>query len=146
MENSFIIKLSHCYQASPQLVFDAWLDQQNVGQWLFSTKDGVMDKVYIDGRVGGAYMIAEKRGDHLARHYGKYLEIQRPNKLVFDFTYGADQESLTSIVTIDIEKTPKGCLLKFSHELDNQYNDLHEEIIKGWNGILDGLDQVLSPL
>ena len=64
----------------PGAVFDAWLDPEAVGTFLFATPGGVMKKVEIDPRVGGKLEIAEQRGETLARHVGEYLEIDRPRR------------------------------------------------------------------
>ena len=80
------VVVSRQFDAPPELVFDAWLDPKSVGRWLFATPGGRMTRVELDPRVGGKFTIVERRDDVLAGHFGTFVEIDRPRKLVFDFT------------------------------------------------------------
>jgi uncharacterized protein YndB with AHSA1/START domain len=66
-------------------VFDAFLDPARVGDWLFHTPEGVMEQTDFDPVVGGSFAIFERRGADLARHFGRFVEIDRPERVVFDF-------------------------------------------------------------
>ena len=81
-------------------MFDAWLDPASVGQWLFKTPDGVMEKVEIDARIGGGFTVVERRGTEVAEHFGEYIEIDRPRRLAFDFWTNFSGERTRVIVTI----------------------------------------------
>src|SRR6185295_1230737 len=119
--------------APPHAVFDAWLDPASVGQWLFKTPDGVMERVEIDPRVGGGFTIVERRGADLAEHYGEYLEIDRPRRLVFDFWTSFSAERTRLIVTIAPDGD--GSLLTLRHE--GVWADYEERTQKGWTMILE---------
>lgn len=104
MSAPIVITVERRFAAPPETVFDAWLDAAGVGQWLFATPDGVMERVEIDPRVGGRFVVAERRGGVLAEHFGQYLEIDRPRRLVFTFGYAAGdvRDDEETRVTIEI--------------------------------------------
>ncbi|HEX4608934.1 MAG TPA: SRPBCC domain-containing protein [Urbifossiella sp.] len=125
------------FGASPEAVFDAWLDPAAVGRWLFATPTGVMETVELDPRVGGAFTVSERRGDVLAEHFGTFVELDRPRRLVFDFATGRDQP-LTR-VTVDIRPVAGGCELTLSHRLDPAWAAYLDRARAGWTMVLDGL-------
>jgi uncharacterized protein YndB with AHSA1/START domain len=118
-------------------VFDAWLDADSLGRWLFATEGGEMVRVEVDPRVGGEFVVVEKRGDTLAEHYGKYIELDRPNRLVFEFS--TDREQNPTRVTIKLRQVAGGCELTLSHQLDPKWAAFRERALCGWTGILTGL-------
>jgi uncharacterized protein YndB with AHSA1/START domain len=46
------VRVIHRFRASPERVFDAWLDPEKAGKWLFATASGQMVRVDIDARIG----------------------------------------------------------------------------------------------
>jgi uncharacterized protein YndB with AHSA1/START domain len=133
--------VTHHFTASPERVFDAWLDPQTAGKWLFATPTGQMVRVEIDARVGGRFVIVDRRNGEDVEHTGEYLEIDRPRRLVF--TFGVPKYSpLFTTVTIDIEPTPSGCNLTLTQEnVPTEYLGRNE---KGWIAILVGLAEHLA--
>jgi len=130
--------VSRRFSAPPERVFDAWLDPKAVGAWLFATPGGVSKHVEIDARVGGGYAIHEQRGEVLATHFGAYLEIIRPNRIVF--TLGTKPQGPSAIVTVDIQPDSEGgALLTLTHRLDPEWAALGAGIRAGWADILEGL-------
>ena len=111
---AIILRVERRMAAPPERVFDAWLDPARVGQWLFATPDGVMERIEVDPRVGGKFLIAERRGDVLAEHFGEYLEIDRPRRLVF--TFAAMRDAGFTRVTVTIEPDGNGARLVLVHE------------------------------
>jgi len=128
--------------AAPEQVFDAWLDPGAVGRWLFATPDGAMERVEVDARVGGRFLIAERRGDVLAGHFGEYVEIDRPRRLVF--TLATDREGAPSRVTVTVEPDGDGSRVTLVHEMDAKWTDYAERTRQGWTMILEGLGQHLA--
>ncbi len=129
--------VTHRYAASPERVFDAFLDVQTARRFLFATPQGEMITAEIDARVGGRFEFTERRpemGD--VRHVGEYLEIDRPRRLVF--TFGVPQfDARTTTVTIEIRSLAEGCELTLTN--DGIPPDYIERNRDGWSRILAGL-------
>ena len=134
------VEVSRRIAAPPERVFDAWLDAKALGQWLFATPDGVMERVEVDPRVGGRFEIDERRGDEVARHWGTYVEIDRPRRLVFDFATSFSDEPTRIIVTIAPDGD--GSLVTLRHE--GVWADFEELTRHGWGMILDNLARTLD--
>lgn len=136
------IVVRRSYPFPAERVYDAWLDPVSLGQWLFATPAGVMQRVEVDPRVGGEFLVAEQRGEILAEHFGRYLELDRPRRLVFEFT--TDRAIPASRVEITIVPTGGGCDLTLTHSLDPQWLSYAEKVRGGWTTILESLDKTLS--
>lgn len=132
------------FRQSPERVFDAFLDPERAGRFLFATPTGQMVKVEIDPRVGGRFCFVERRGGEDSEHTGEYLELERPRRLVFSFAvanYSADADR----VVIDIEPARDGgCKLTLRHELAPEWAAVRPRAQRGWASILDRAAQVLG--
>ena len=126
--------------APPEVVFDAWLDPASVGRWLFSTPDGVMEKVEIDPRIGGGFTIVERRGADVAEHFGEDVEIDRPRRLAFDFWTSFSAERTRVIVTIAPDGA--GALLTLRHE--GVWADYEARTRQGWTMMAENLEKSLA--
>jgi uncharacterized protein YndB with AHSA1/START domain len=130
------VRVTHRFTASPERVFDAWLDPARASKFLFATEAGQMVKVEIDPRVGGAYALVDRRDGEDVAHVGEYLEIDRPRRLVF--TFGVPKYSpLMTTVTIDIVPLEDGCDLTLTNE--GVLPEYEQPSISGWTQILEGL-------
>ena len=134
------VSVSRRIAAAPECVFDAWLDPDQAGQWLFRTEGGELERCEIDPRVGGAFRIDERRGDQVAEHHGEYVAVDRPARLAFDFWTSFSAERTR--VTIAIEADGEGSLVTLTHE--GVWADYEERTRQGWTRILDGLAQAVA--
>jgi len=135
-----VLRLTRHFDASPERVFDAWLDPATAGRWLFATPTGQMTCVQIDARVGGKFCLI-RRDDGDVEHIGEYLEIDRPRRLVFSFKvpkYSAE----TTIVSIDIVPEGGGCKVSLTHQ--GVLPEWTDRTRQGWSMILDNLDKRLQ--
>ena len=119
-------------------VFDAFLDPARVGQWLFHTPAGVMEQTDYDPVVGGSFAIFERRGGGLARHFGRFITIDRPDRIVFDFwtDEATDEPTRVSVAFAD---QGDGCRLTLTHDLAPAGAAYADRTSGGWTMILDSL-------
>jgi uncharacterized protein YndB with AHSA1/START domain len=130
------------FDASAGRVFDAWLDPQRAGRWLFATPTGHMVRVEIDARVGGRFVFVDRRNGEDVEHAGEYLEIERPKRQVFRFVV-PKYSSADTRIAIDIVPAGAGCDLTLVHEgVPSEYQ---EQTQSGWTAILDALAATLAP-
>jgi len=136
------IRVSRRFMTSPQRVFDAWLDPEVAGTWLFATASRPMARVEIDGRVEGSFCFVERHGGAIIEHTGEYLEITPPWRLVFSLAMERHPHALTR-VGVAIAPLEKGCELVLTH--DHVPAVCAENTALRWAGILYGLGVTLDP-
>lgn len=137
-----VVRVARRFEASAERVFDAWLDPRMAARFLYATANGRMQKVEIDARVGGGYTIVETREDGDAAHYGRYLEIERPHRLVF--TLSLDPTEDGDRITVEIARAGSGCELRLTHEMAAEYAPYAQRTEAGWQHILASLAEQLS--
>jgi uncharacterized protein YndB with AHSA1/START domain len=142
MSKTVEAKVRHRFKASAERVFDAWLDPRTARAWMqqpFPLLGHPMDvrRVEIDARVGGRFTFSDMRAEGEAVHWGTYLEIDRPRKLVFTwFTSEEDERESTSIVTLTIKPLTDGCEATITHRMDAKWADYVPRVEQGWVGML----------
>ena len=139
------VVVTHSFSASPERVFDAWLDPEMIGKWMFSPAllQQEVVSVSLDSRVGGSFSFVVRRQGKEIDHIGKYLEIDRPRRLVF--TWGIRQDSGdSSRVMVDIVAQATGSELTLTHELDPAWADYESRTRDSWAKMLQVLDDTLS--
>ena len=129
------------FAASPERVFDAWLDPAMARRWLFTTAESEVVRCDIDATVGGRFTIVDRREDGDIEHVGEYLEIDRPRRLVFTFGVPQFDPTMTT-VAIDIAPDGEGCVLSLHHtDVTEEWRD---GTIDGWTRILASLEPALE--
>ena len=136
------VRVAHHFDASPERVFDAWLDPEKARRWLFATPTGQMVRADIDARVGGSFNFTDRREVGDVEHVGTYLEIDRPRRLVFTFAVPKFSAQYTK-VTIEIAPSSGGCELTLTHE--GVLPEWSERTQEGWGKLLRGLGTSVDP-
>jgi uncharacterized protein YndB with AHSA1/START domain len=143
-EEHLEVSVHHRFRQPAERVFDAWLDVRLARRFLFSTDTGEMVRCDIDPRVGGRFVLTDRRPEGDVEHTGEYLVIDRPRKLVFTFGIPAASPSF-DIVTIEI--TPEsdgGCTLQLTAEMQPEWKDYADRARQGWRQIIAALDEALA--
>jgi uncharacterized protein YndB with AHSA1/START domain len=130
------IRVTRGFTASAERVFDAWLNPQTAGKWLFATPTGQMVRVEIDARAGGKFNFTDRRDGVDVEHVGEYLEIDRPRRLVFTFMV-PKYSQISTRVTIEIVPVGTGCELTLTH--DGVLPEWQSQTESGWTKLLGGL-------
>ena len=138
-------RVTHRFTASPERVFDAWLDPERIGRWMFGRllRDEEVVRITLDARVGGRFSFVVRRGGEELDHVGHYLEIDRPRRLVFTWTVAPEPEEgsrvVIEIVPVD-EPKGRGCVLTLTHELPAEWADYLDRTRDAWAKMLGVLD------
>ena len=135
------IRIGACFDATPERVFDAWLDPDVAGRWLFATATRPLAHVEIDARVAGSFRFVERRESGDVEHRGEYVEIVPYRRLVFTLAL-ADQRRIGTRVIVDVETRATGSSLVLTHE--NVPAALADGIEARWTGMLYGLGVTLD--
>lgn len=144
MSEGPIVRVTRRFNASPERVFDAWLDTAMIGRFMFGAhlRDEQVVSLSNEPRVGGRFSYKVTRQSQLIDHMGTYCELDRPRRLVF--TWGVDrEENDKSIVTIEIRPDGNGCVLTLTHRIDPAFADYAERTEQGWSKITGDLANAL---
>ena len=146
------VSVNQAFNVPAERVFDAWLTRAVASRFLFATRTGNVMHCEMDPRVGGGFVVVDRRpnadGDESVldiEHCGEFIEIDRPRRLVFDFSVNQFDDHPTR-VTIDIRPTDTGCLLTLTHELgDSETAHDHEALTRlGWTSMLAQLERLVG--
>ena len=143
MSQAVEIRVEKRFRHPRERVFDVFLNPAHVGGWLFHTPNGVMEKTDYDPVAGGAFAIFERRGEDLARHFGRFVEIVRPERIVFDFWVDEAPDEPTR-VTVTFAAEGEGCTVVLTHDLAPAWAHYADRTSAGWTMILDNLSQVME--
>jgi uncharacterized protein YndB with AHSA1/START domain len=150
MSDTIEAKVTHRFRASPERVYDAFLDPAKVRLWqqawgLQSGTGGNITACEIDPVVGGKFLFADMREEGEARHWGTFQALHRPTKIAFTWFTDPSEEDETSLVTMIIEPEPDGpgAVVTLYHEMGARWAEWTAQTEKGWNTMLIAIDAVL---
>ncbi len=149
MSSKIEAKVTHRFKATAEQVFDAWLNPAQVRLWMTAALKGFglagdIQRIEIDARVGGEFFFSDLRDGTEAKHWGTYLELDRPRKIVFTWIVDESEEANPSVVTLTIEPESGGCVATIVHELDAKWIEFMAQTEKGWAGMLHGIENLLG--
>jgi uncharacterized protein YndB with AHSA1/START domain len=141
------VSVTRHFDASPERVFDAWLDPEMIGKWMFgpALREEEVLRIVADARVGGAFSFLVRRRGQEIDHVGKYREIDRPRRLVFTWGVAGESED-ESLVTIEIVPQETGAELTLTHEMDAKWADYASRTEAGWTKMLEALAVTLGQI
>ena len=127
---------SRVINASPERIFDAWLDPAMLMRFMTPGPGMTAPKATNDPVVGGRFDILMKAGDQEIPHAGTYMEIDRPKRLVFTWESPFSMEGST--VTLDLALVEGGTEVTLTHVKfpSEESRDNHNA---GWTAILEAL-------
>jgi uncharacterized protein YndB with AHSA1/START domain len=140
-ELSATLTMTRRFEATPQRVFEAWLDPEQVAQWM-GPRGFRADVNQLDARTGGAYAITMHMSDGSSVQVsGIYKEITRHTRLVFTWKWQNDMQDTQ--VTLTFKPVGKATDMTIEHTgfANREQRDNHNQ---GWTGCLDKLAELLA--
>ncbi|QVL30726.1 SRPBCC domain-containing protein [Telmatocola sphagniphila] len=124
------LELTRSIPATPEEVYDGWLDPKCPG-----TPWNLAAKFVLDPKVDGLfYWLYVGESDKHTPHYGRFTLVERPAKIQYTWvsphTHGRE-----SLVTVTFQQQGEDTLMKLRHENlpDDESGRNHE---KGWGFFL----------
>jgi len=137
--------------AKAERVFDAWVKPELIEKWL--CRKGWPTRAANQPKVGGSYTIEtmtdgkasscspEASGPPQPKmHSGEYLEIRRPERLVFTWNTPMVKDSR---VTVEFRSIGDSTEVIITHELLHS-DELRQGHSEGWGICLENLEDILS--
>ncbi|MBV1915654.1 MAG: SRPBCC domain-containing protein [Pseudomonadales bacterium] len=146
-----VLVLKRIFAAPVDRVFDAWTKAEVLAKW-FGPEEFSVNRSEVQLYVGGSYdiEICSPDGKQI-RHFGDYLEINKPHYLVFTWML-ADQdckgsEGLVSetIVSLEFKAIENTTELTLTHEQLPNKEAYHGHQF-GWSSSLNSLTSYLQSL
>jgi len=138
--NDLICKVNKVINAPVEKVFDAWLNPDLLSRFMLPMPGMPQPKTEVDGREGGRFTIYMEVGDQIIPHSGTYLELERPNRMVFSWEspFSTDGSSV-ALEFISEDSATTRVELTHVRFIDEESRGNHEA---GWGNILGVLDLV----
>lgn len=141
---TLLARLSRPIAASPERVYDAWLEPSSLSAFLCPAPGVVTRVEALEARLGGAFSLVMVAGETEIPIHGRYTKMDRPRTLTF--TWHSMRTTDESLVKLTFEADGEGTLLTLEHVgfTDAASRDDHQE---GWGSIVELLSQsVRAPL
>jgi uncharacterized protein YndB with AHSA1/START domain len=155
MSSNVVIRVTHRYSAPAERVYDAWLTPAQASRFLFRTRTGNVMQCEITPEVGGGFTVIDRRpaadGDESVFdvvHLGKYLQLDRPRRIVFEFsvlTFGSEDPTRVTVDIVPVNQ--QVCELVLTHEMGSSEHArlVEESSSKGWVNMLALMERELFP-
>jgi uncharacterized protein YndB with AHSA1/START domain len=140
------LRLRRSFQASPAEVFDAWTNPEVLRRWWVRDPAWSTPVADVDLRVGGGYRLTMEDPDTGHRHTvrGEYLTVNRPELLVYSWSWELDDGGIgpASTVTVEFLAEEEGTSVVLVHTglEDPGSRDRHGQ---GWGECLDSLARAI---
>ena len=135
------VSVTKTIHAPIEKVFDAWLNPEMLSQFILPMPGMPQPQIVTDAHEGGKFTIIMQVGDNKVAHTGQYLEISRPNKLVFTWESPCSTEGSTVTLKFsNMGENKTNVDLTHIKFIDEESRENHEA---GWGHILECLNDIL---
>lgn len=154
MSSQVVVSATHRYCAPADRVFDAWLTPWQASRFLFRSRSGTVMQCELQPEVGGAFTVVERRnaseGDESVFnvvHSGRYVEITRPRRIVFDVSVLAFSGETTRVTVDFLPTSAQTCEVVVKHQLGDSRHAfaIEDSTRRQWTTMLALLERELFP-
>lgn len=137
------VRLSRSFHVSAEAIFDAWVKPDLMRQWMFAAESNEIIEAHNDPKPGGSFSVKarspnghEGHDGQIIDHFGEYVEVERPQRLVFTLQVPKHFPGVTR-VGVHIERTAKGSVLTFTQ------TGVDKQVTEGaWRDMLETLARI----
>jgi uncharacterized protein YndB with AHSA1/START domain len=132
------INLSRTINATPEQIFDVWLDAKSPGGPWFGA-----NRVILQPQVDGLFYHSVGHEGKMWAHYGRFTRIDNPRLIEHTWVSEATQ-GLETIVALTLEPCGRGTEVSLRHSgvPDDALGRRHEE---GWTYVLGAIAKRFDP-
>jgi uncharacterized protein YndB with AHSA1/START domain len=138
-----VARVSRRLNHPAERVYDAFLDVSTARRFLYASSAGQIVRAELDPRVGGAYVLTDRRDGADVEHQGTFLELERPRRIVYTM-FVPGYSVAPDRVIVDIEPQGNGCELTLTHEMAPDYAAFVDATVAAYQDHLQRLDAVLG--
>jgi len=145
-EERATVRVTRRYVASAMRVFEAWVDPPRIERWItaLAPQDEVV-RFAVKPRVRHAFVLVVRRGREEVSYSGEYLEIIRPQRIVFTWVEPVVSKE-TMLVSIELSPVPSAfggtdLLLRHERVLPSEANRTEAR----WSAVLDAIAAMVEP-
>src|SRR3989344_6033976 len=138
--------IERTFDATPENVFDAWIDPVQVAKW-YGPEGFTNDIHEYCATPGGVYRLTMHSPDgEMHPLKGKFITVERPKKLVFTWQWegdgGAEMDAET-VVTVEFKAMGSKTEMTMTHErlAGEKSKQMHEQ---GWSSSFTKLEKILA--
>jgi uncharacterized protein YndB with AHSA1/START domain len=135
------ITITRTVAATPERVFAAWTDAEQLAAWWWPQLGGTTYDV--DARLGGRFRIHSPGIGSTVT--GSYTEVDRPRRLAFTWTWedeGEPEAVVEDTVVVTFEPDDGGTRVTVAHTSAAHVPEGGAE--QGWNDVMDRLVRVVG--
>lgn len=145
MTGSLHLVVRRTIRASPERLFSAWTQPEQLMQW-WGPRGVRCTHAEMDLRVGGLYRLANQLPDDggIIWIVGEFIEVTAPRRLIYSWRReDAEVNTPMERVTVDFVAVAEGTEVRVLHErlLNDTVRAGHAH---GWAGCLDGLEEFVQ--
>jgi uncharacterized protein YndB with AHSA1/START domain len=131
------LKIKRVIAGPAQEIFDLWTRPELMARWMSPYPGAVQCQAEADVRVGGTFRLSMCSADSQCEIEGTYVQIERPNRLVFTWL-GPPTQNATTLVTLELKALKAGTELTLTHE-KLPTAEVRQGHTVGWANMLDHL-------
>ena len=138
--------IERTFDATPENVFDAWIDPVQVAKW-YGPEGFTNDIHEYCATPGGGYRLTMHSPDgEMHPLKGKFITVERPKKLVFTWQWEGDggaEMNAETVVTVEFKAMGSKTEMTMTHErlAGEKSKQMHEQ---GWSSSFTKLEKILA--
>jgi uncharacterized protein YndB with AHSA1/START domain len=142
-EAARVVRIERTFDAPAEAVFDAWTSEEVIRRW-FRPREGWLEpSAEVDLRVGGKIRVVMRtpEGEPVGAG-GEYMEIDRPNRLAFTWTFDDDPSNEQMIELEFTERDGVTTVLFVNSNISEE--ERRDQQYEGWSTCFDEIERVLA--